>query len=311
MSGGVKSPLTGLMNTVLESEIDAPDLVALYANKFNVDISSIMGRLETLSLYRCLDSGYRFYYPYSAAGDDRFYRHFGRLEWYYLPWKWEHEKCLAFIETGSRVLEVGAGKGDFLAQLRLLKGVDCVGLELNGEAVAEGRAKGVDLIQQSVEDHSRACSSCYDVVCAYQVLEHVPNVRSFFHAMIHCLKPGGILIISVPNNDSFISRVSLPSRILNLPPHHMGLWNESSLKSIQYFFSLKFIESLKEPLQNIHADTYQHTLVRKILFNSALLTKIFWKMRLHLLVRPFIRFFASHITGHSIMVVYRKTDEKA
>ena len=124
--------------------------------------------------------------------------------------------------------------------------------------------------------------------------------------MIDCLRPGGKLIISVPNNDSFIKDNPLPSKILNMPPHHMGLWGNESLSKLCNIFPLECIELKIEPLQPSQMDTYLYTLVKRILFNSDLLVKIYWKIRFHLLLRPLVRLLASRITGHSIMGIYTK-----
>lgn len=306
MSELVSSPVTGLKNTVVECEFDVSELMRLYAKRFNIDISHLMCNVSVIKLYRCLDTGYRFYFPLTVAGDDGFYRHFGLYPWYYLPWKWEHQKSVHFIKNGDKILEVGAAKGDYLIGLQRMKEVESVGLELNGAAVAEGNAKGANLIKESIETHSKSRPDYYDVVCSYQVLEHIADVGGVINAMIKCLKPNGVLIISVPNNESFIRKVTLPARILNLPPHHMGLWDESSLRKIEQFFPIDFVACLKEPLQAIHADTYQYTLVKGILFNSTVLANIFWKLRIHLIFRPFVKMFSYCITGHSIMAVFQK-----
>lgn len=306
MSEAPHSPITGLKNTVVECEFDASEIIRLYKERFSIDVSYLMRNVSVFKLYRCLDTGYRFYFPFSIAGDDEFYRHFGRYPWYYLPWKWEHKKSVDFIKNGDKVLEVGAAKGDYLIGLRQLKEVVCTGLELNKVAITEGRANGANLLDESVVTHSKSHSHYYDVVCSYQVLEHLADVRAVICAMVECLKPEGLLIISVPNNDSFIRKVTLPARILNLPPHHMGLWNEFALQKIEQFFPVTFLECVKEPLQAIHADTYQYTLVKGVLFDSSFLANMFWKLRLHLVVRPFVRWFSNRITGHSILAVYQK-----
>jgi len=306
MSEGVPSPVTGRKNTIVECEIDVSGVVRLYAERFSIDVSHLMRDISVIKLCRCLDSGYRFYFPFTLAGDDHFYRHFGRYSWYYLPWKWEHQKSIDFIKDGDKVLEVGAAKGDYLIGLHRLRKVESAGLELNKMAVIEGNTKGANLIEESVEIHRKSHLGYYDVVCSYQVLEHIADVEGVINAMVDCLKPGGLMIVSVPNNNSFIRKVTLPARILNLPPHHMGLWDEYSLRKMEEFFSVKFVACLKEPLQAIHADTYQYTLVKGILFNSTVLVNIFWKLRIHLVVRPFVKMFSRRITGHSIMAVYRK-----
>jgi len=306
MSSIVENPLTGSTNVVLEEELKAELLIRMYQGKFEIDVGYLFDGVEVVSIFRCVETGYRFYYPFSTAGDEKFYKHFGKYDWYYLSWKWEHEECLNFINQGDRVLEVGAGNGNFLEGLKRLINVVGTGLELNGDAVSRAKEKGLHMVNQSIEDHASKHPNKYDVVCSFQVLEHIAHVKLVIEAMIKCLRPGGKLIISVPNNDSFIKDNPLSSKILNTPPHHMGLWNMDSLTAMCKIFPLDLIEARIEPLQPAQMDTYQYTVVKKILFNSDLLVRIYWKLRLHLLLRPLIRKFSSEITGHSILCVYSR-----
>lgn len=59
----------------------------------------------------------------------------------------------------------------------------------------------------------------YDFVCNFQVLEHVPDAYDFIKIMVDKLKPGGHLLITVPNSDSkyYTERFGA----LDYPPHHM------------------------------------------------------------------------------------------
>ena len=64
-----------------------------------------------------------------------------------------------------------------------------------------------------------------------------------------------------------------------------------------------------EPLQAIHSNTYHYNLVYKIFFRSKFLIRIYWKLRLYILVRPIINLFANQIIGHSIIAIYEKKQE--
>ena len=41
----------------------------------------------------------------------------------------------------------------------------------------------------------------YDIVCAFQVVEHLPEIMPFVLAAMSCVKKDGILIVSVPNRE--------------------------------------------------------------------------------------------------------------
>lgn len=305
----VLSPITDSNNVILLEQFDSASLINSYQKQFDIDISYLFVQKSLIDLYECLDTGYRFYYPFSTAGDDGFYGHFGKFDWYYLPWKWEHQQCANILKDGDSVLEVGAGKGDFINALSKLKNIEATGLELNSAAISLAVGTNTKLINQSIEDHAEIACGRYDMVCSFQVLEHIPKTKEFLQAMIKSLKPKGKLLISVPNNDSFIGTNILPSKILNMPPHHMGLWDKKALKSLENYFPITLKELIIEPLQAIHSNTYHYNLVYKIFFRSKFLIRIYWKLRLYILVRPIINLFANQIIGHSIIAIYEKKQE--
>ena len=90
----------------------------------------------------------------------------------------------------------------------------------------------------------------YDIICSFQVLEHVTEVGEFIDACLKCLKPGGLLIYAVPNNNPFLYKHD-KFNVLNLPPHHAGLWNKISLLNIEKFFDLTVINYKVEPIDNL------------------------------------------------------------
>ena len=87
------------------------------------------------------------------------------------------------------------------------------------------RERGITVVEELLSDHSKT----YDVVTAFQVLEHIADPLPFLKNCIDALNPGGLLVIAVPNNDAFIRFADLP---LNEPPHHVGLWSPRSLASL-------------------------------------------------------------------------------
>jgi 2-polyprenyl-3-methyl-5-hydroxy-6-metoxy-1,4-benzoquinol methylase len=194
-----------------------------------------------------------------------------------------------------KVLEVGCGRGDFLSAIQS-SGAIATGLELNGTAAREGRERGRDIRLEHIEVHASGHAAEYDVVCSFQVLEHIPNVRSFLEAQIACLRPRGRLIISVPNNDSFL----LADNLLNIPPHHMGLWTEASLRSLTRLFPLKVRTVYLEPLQPFHFDQFAEMTVAR--FRRYFIPR---RVTFHLL--PWLRWiFPRRLKAYTIQVVYEK-----
>ena len=130
----VCSPVTGKANVVLEEVISVDEIIERYKHTFDIDVSKYFPSIEKIEIYKCLDSNYRFYYPFNLSGDGEFYKHFQQYDWYYVPWKWEHETVKNLLKPKDHVLEIGCGFGSFIKKLET-SGISCVGLELNEDAV--------------------------------------------------------------------------------------------------------------------------------------------------------------------------------
>jgi 2-polyprenyl-3-methyl-5-hydroxy-6-metoxy-1,4-benzoquinol methylase len=252
----VNSPLTNSENTVLEKNIFTKDIIKGYKDEFKTDVTNYFSGIETISVYKCLDTGFKFFYPFTIAGDGKFYESLQQFDWYYMDWKWEHEIAGQYIVSGNKVLEIGCARGAFIEKLSK-SGFDCVGLELNEDAVVMGKKKGIRILNETIQEHALANKENYDIVCSFQVMEHIVAIHEVLQASIATLKKGGTLIISVPNNDSFLG---LSVNYLNMPPHHMGLWSEKVFQSIAKIFNLKLVKVHFEPLQEYHKEYFANTM---------------------------------------------------
>lgn len=99
--------------------------------------------------------------------------------------------------AGARVLDIGCGIGAFLG--RFLKVTPHVfGVEVDRErAVLAGRV--TPGVVQAVGEHLPFRSGAFDVVLLHEVLEHVDDDRQVLAEAWRVLRPGGRLVIFVPN----------------------------------------------------------------------------------------------------------------
>lgn len=296
----VISPITRSNNTEFESSISCSSIIEQY-KAFKIDVSRYFQGLTEISIYKCLDTGYRFYYPLNIDGDSWFYEQLQKFDWYYMPWKWEHEQAESYLQTGMKILEVGCANGEFLKRVRS-KVNEAVGLELNLQAVAAGQKDGLEILQESVQEHSRKHKGKYDLVCSFQVVEHISDVKSFLEASVELLKKDGTLIVSVPNNDSFLG---LSTNCLNMPPHHMGLWNKGSLSSIVDIFRIELLRFHLEPLQPYHRTYFESAMTKHFLEKYRSLRPVL-KWFLPKIVRSITPFFSDNLKAYTIQAVYRK-----
>jgi 2-polyprenyl-3-methyl-5-hydroxy-6-metoxy-1,4-benzoquinol methylase len=305
----IYSPLSKNKNVKFLYSLETEDIISKYVQGFNIDVKRYFELVKKIDIYECCESGYRFYYPLNLYGDGAFYSELEKFEWYYNPWKWEHAEALKFIDGEQKLLEIGCAQGSFLQKASEEKKIECVGLEFNPSAVEVAKANGMDVREESIEQHCADNEEKYDVICAFEVLEHIAEVSGFIESSLKCLKLKGKLIIAVPNNDSFI-RLAKHENLLNMPPHHMGLWDYRSLKSLEKYFSVKLIKVKYEPLQEYHKIWYNDIIKNKY---EKIRVKLFLfdilPYRLQRILKDIILEILDILNrkvGHTILVVFEK-----
>jgi 2-polyprenyl-3-methyl-5-hydroxy-6-metoxy-1,4-benzoquinol methylase len=98
-----------------------------------------------------------------------------------------------------RLLDVGAGGGEFLYGAVRLAGVLGHGLEPNASYAAHARAAlGVSVDEGFVQSHKRPSASV-DVVTMFHVLEHLADPQGALRRIADWLRPGGYAVVEVPN----------------------------------------------------------------------------------------------------------------
>jgi 2-polyprenyl-3-methyl-5-hydroxy-6-metoxy-1,4-benzoquinol methylase len=296
-STNIVSPLTkGQVKFLFDISIDS--IIDSYKAESNIDVSYLFNQINIVSVYECLDTGYRFFYPFNIVGDGPFYEKLELISWYYASWKWDYEEAKFFIKPNSKVLDIGCGEGKFLDFLIREKNCVCVGLELNENAKSIAINRGINVDNQLIQEHALENKDKYDVVTFFQVLEHISEVNSFLKSAINTVKPGGRIILAVPNNDPFYLTFD-KYHFLNLPPHHMGWWNKKSLSALSGLYHLKIEAIIKQPLE--HYSSYTHSYIKEKLKILKFLSPIIY---------PFLKvvFYINRrkINGASIMAVFTK-----
>ena len=300
----MKSPITSSEHTRLLENISVERLIAAWDERMDIDVTSEFEGVENIEKYKCLDTGLQFFRPTGAAGGDAFYQALEKFDWYYMPEKWEHTIAEEDIEAGDRVLEVGCGKGDFVHRLNQKPEINAIGIELNSSAVREAQAKDWNVVLQDLSKIAEAEPASFDVVCHFQVLEHISHPTPFLEQCIDCLKPGGRLLIGVPNMAGFISDAK--NDLMNMPPHHMGQWFPSTFRRLPDYLPVELERIEYEPLAEYHTHWYTSTRVAQI-DGSTLLGKIRRSLRFRLLYQATkVEAIRRRIHGHSQYVSFRK-----
>jgi len=118
-------------------------------------------------------------------------------------WRAGQKRRLALIRAGAegretgRVLVDGCGVGSYLGRLAAIAG-QAVGLDIELERTFEAHIKASQVICGAGE-FLPFPGGYFDLVLSHEVLEHVQDDRLAIHEVIRCLRPGGRLVLFVPN----------------------------------------------------------------------------------------------------------------
>lgn len=119
----------------------------------------------------------------------------------------DHRIIYSIIEDGSRVLDLGCGRGELLYPLVRAKHIRAQGIELDDKAIQECVKKGLSVFHDDIEnslpefpDHS------FDYVILNQSMQEVKKVDDVIH---EALRIGRKVIVGFPNFAYIKSRLML------------------------------------------------------------------------------------------------------
>lgn len=227
-------PITGAPPVRLIQRVSTEFLSALWRYSLLVDTRRQFRNVTQFSLWES-PCGLAYFDP-MIAGDDGFYDAlYGRLG-NSGPWtsddikRTDYVRAAALVKAGDKVLDVGCGPAGFALHVPHAR---YVGLEQSPEA----RKVSADVRGETVAQHAAAHGGEYDAVCSFHVLEHVADPLAFVNSMLHCLRPGGYLVVAVPSWPSAMT--DIPNFAANGPPHHLTWWTERALRALAERFELQ------------------------------------------------------------------------
>jgi 2-polyprenyl-3-methyl-5-hydroxy-6-metoxy-1,4-benzoquinol methylase len=113
-------------------------------------------------------------------------------------------KLVRRFQSMGKLLDVDTGDGRFLQTSRA-QGYEVTGTELSEAGAAFAQRNGLDVRMGQITDLDLPAGS-FDVATIWHVLEHVPNPGAVLPTVWSCLRPGGVLVVAVPNEENFFVR---------------------------------------------------------------------------------------------------------
>ncbi len=110
----------------------------------------------------------------------------------------ENARMLAETKAGDLVLEIGCRHGRTLSLMRGALGIEAYGIEPGLEEAEKARQAGISCFVGTIEDYDPG-ELRFDQIQSFHVLEHLHDPLAALLRMRSWLKPGGRMVIEVPN----------------------------------------------------------------------------------------------------------------
>jgi SAM-dependent methyltransferase len=156
------------------------------------------------------------------------------------------ERIPLFVEAigrGKRVLDLGCRSGALTKHF--LDGNSVVGLDVDAAALEKVQALGIEPVQANVEEPLPFEGETFDAVVAGELFEHLQFPDALVDEIRRVLRPGGVLVGSVPNAFRVQSRLRF---LRGLPPEddptHLRMFSPRELRALLSAFddvSLDFV----------------------------------------------------------------------
>lgn len=222
---------------------------------------------------------------------------------------------------GGALLDIGCSSGGFLSTLK--GGAwKLYGVEMEESTAQRARAaSGAEVFVGDVESAPFAPES-FDVITCFDLVEHMYHPRSLLQRVMGWLKPGGILIMQVPNIGSWEARL-FGSYWYGLElPRHLSHFSPESLHYVMT--DLGFVElSIKTPavsyverslgfLASAIVERFGRTPVpQSEMTPQSVLSRVGRKATRVLVFNPFAQIAAVADVGPSIEGVFRKPESRS
>jgi SAM-dependent methyltransferase len=132
---------------------------------------------------------------------------------------------------GKRILDLGCRTGALTRHF--LDGNQVVGVDVDRVALAAAAQLGIDTVLADIEQPLPFPDEDFDAVVAGELLEHVRFPDNVVAEAVRVLRPGGVLVGSVPNIYRLRARLSfLAGRPPDKDPTHLHMFSPSALRKL-------------------------------------------------------------------------------
>lgn len=176
---------------------------------------------------------------------------------------WEHinrYKIAAKHVRNKVVLDIACGEGYGSHSLSKAGALSVIGVDVSEESCEHARAKyGIDARQGDARAIPLGDSSV-DVIVSFETIEHVENPESFVSECSRVLKPGGKLIISTPEVNTYQTHGNNPFHCSEMDEEQFRLLIASRFRRVRWYsqslvtagwWSLRSLSAIHSPWKRL------------------------------------------------------------
>ena len=146
------------------------------------------------------------------------------------------------------MLDLGCRSGALTRHF--LEGNSVVGLDVDAAALEKAAALGIEPVQANVEEPLPFDDASFDAVVAGELFEHLQFPDALVAEIRRVLRPGGVLVGSVPNAFRLQSRLRfLRGRPPEDDPTHLRMFSPDAMRELLADFEDVELELRRRPLR--------------------------------------------------------------
>lgn len=124
---------------------------------------------------------------------------------------------IASGRNGGKLLDFGSARGSFLAELIArgqVENWDLLGIDINPDEIRMGEEAGLPVVCSELFTAGFQDAE-FDVITAFSVIEHMQDPMGTLKELARVLKPGGDLVVIIPNGNCLIIRLAIFAGLLS------------------------------------------------------------------------------------------------
>ena len=189
-------------------------------------------------------------YPFYTASSEYMKTHFKK----YADWVQKE-----YLKSNSKLIEVGSNDGTFLKNF-IKTNIDYLGFEPSQTVANQATKNNVKTInaffnEENVHDLKNFINKT-DVICAANVIAHIPDLKNLIQAVNKLLSLKGVFIFEEPYLGSMFSKTSYDQ----IYDEHIFMFSITSVKKIFNLFDFELIDVHS---QKTHGGSMRYVIGRK------------------------------------------------